>query len=66
MTDEFDYDEEYFVIEHTHACSNKLRTSHILSWPEAVSEYHFYVNQFGKNKIKLLRCLVKIEELDVL
>lgn len=66
MADEFDYNEEYFVIEHANSCGNKLKTSPILSWPEAVSEYHFYSNQFGKDKIKLLRCMVKIEELDVL
>jgi hypothetical protein len=66
MADKFDYDEEYFVIEHVHSRGNKLKTSPILSWTEAVSEYHFYVNQFGKDKIKLLRCMVKIEELDVL
>ena len=69
MNDEFEfdeYDEEYYVIEHNISSGRKLKTSHISSWDEAVSEYNFYSHQFGKNRVRLLRCLVKIEELDVL
>lgn len=61
-----EFDKEYFIIEHTFSNNNKLRTSPIYSWPEAVSEYHFYANQFGKAKIRLLKCLLKIEEVYVI
>jgi hypothetical protein len=64
MNEEFD--KEYFVIEHAVSSGNKLSTSPIYSWPEAVSEYHFYTNQFGKTKVRLLRCTVMIEEIDVI
>jgi hypothetical protein len=64
MNDE-EFDEEYYVIEYTISSNRKLKTSHIITWHEAVSEYNFYFNQFGKNKVKLLRCLIKVEELSI-